>query len=338
MAFASTRLSNRCLGTSRRSSPFSSTPSHNGVRQRQRYLVLQILACVLALASAGCSQGILNPQGPIADAEKTILLNSLGIMLTIVVPVIVATFGVAWWYRASNTRAEYRPEWVYSGKIEIVTWSIPAMVILLLGGVAWVGSHDLDPPKPIESKLPAVEVNVVSLDWKWLFIYPRLGIASVNKLVVPAGTPLSLKLTSATVMNSFFVPQLGSQIYTMAGMTTRLNLLARGPGNYPGLSAQFSGDGFSGMRFVLSAVSQDEFTAWLARVREAGPSLDNETYVDLSKPSKYVAPITYRSVTADLFDSIVDMKIQGPRRFSLREAPFGQFPTTLRADEICSAN
>lgn len=259
-------------------------------------------------------------------------------MLTIVVPVIVATLAVAWWYRASNVRARYRPDWVYSGKIEIVTWSIPAMVILLLGGVAWVGSHDLDPPKPIESKVPAVEVNVVSLDWKWLFIYPKYGVASVNRLVVPAGTPLSFRLTSATVMNSFFVPQLGSQIYTMAGMTTRLNLLAHQPGEYPGLSAQFSGDGFSGMRFVLSAVSQDDFTAWLTKVREAGPALDNENYIDLSKPSKYVVPTTYGSVAAGLFDSIVDMKIRGPRRLSSDVAPFGPFSTTLRADEICSAN
>ncbi len=268
-----------------------------------------IVATGLALVGAGCSRGVLDPHGPISAAEKTILLNSVGIMLTIVVPVIVATLGVAWWYRASNSRARYLPTWDYSGKIEIVVWSIPAMVILLLGGIAWVGSHDLDPARPIESKTPAIEIDVVSLDWKWLFIYPQQGVASVNRMVVPAGTPVSLTLTSATVMNSFFVPQLGSQIYTMAGMTTRLNLLSDRPGRYPGLSAQFSGDGFSGMRFVVDAVPESQFAAWVSGARKAGAPLGAQSYAALSRPSKYVTPITYSAVDPGLFDRIVDVKL-----------------------------
>ncbi len=268
------------------------------------------LAVLLPLGLAGCTRGILDPQGPIAAAEKTILLNSVGIMLTIVVPTILATLGVAWWYRASNKRARYLPTWDYSGKIEIVVWSIPAMIILLLGGIAWIGSHDLDPARPIGSGAPAVEVEVVALDWKWLFIYPQQGVASVNRLVTPAGRPLRLKLTSASVMNSFFVPQLGSQIYTMAGMTTQLNLLADRPGEYPGLSAQFSGDGFSGMRFVVDAVPEDRFDAWVAAVRLQGGTLDAQTYAELSKPSKYVAPRTYGAVDAGLFGRIVGMKVE----------------------------
>src|SRR5476651_111991 len=158
-------------------------------------------------------------------------------MLAVIVPVILLTLAFAWWFRAGNKRARRLPEWEYSGPIEVTVWSIPILVILFLGGIAWVGSHDLDPRAPITSassstSAPPVDVEVVSLDWKWLFIYPDLGVASVNRLVVPVGAPLRLHLTSASVMNSFFVPQLGTQIYTMAGMTTVLNLQADQPGVY----------------------------------------------------------------------------------------------------------
>ena len=273
------------------------------------FSVRHIVIALLPLGVAGCKQGILDPQGPIAAAEKTLLLNSVGIMLTIVLPVIVATLGVAWWYRASNRRAHYRPTWAYSGKIEIVIWAVPMMIILLLGGIAWIGSHDLDPAKPLDSAKPALEVQVVALDWKWLFIYPQQGVASVNRLVVPADTPVSLKLTSATVMNSFFVPQLAGQIYTMAGMTTRLNLLADRPGQYPGFSAQFSGDGFSGMRFTVDSVAPERFAAWVSEARSKGPVLDGPGYADLSKPSSYVAPFTYRAIDPALFERIATMKL-----------------------------
>ncbi len=271
----------------------------------------KIAAVLLALSVAGCSQGVLDPHGPIGAAERSILFDSLAIMLTIVIPVIVATLGVAWWFRASNTRARYLPTWAYSGRIEIVIWAIPAMVVLLLGGIAWIGSHELDPARPIPSNTPAIEVDVVALDWKWLFLYPEQGVASVNRLVVPAGTPVSLRITSATVMNSFFVPQLGSQIYAMAGMTTQLNLLADRAGQYPGLSAQFSGDGFSGMRFVVDAVPQDQFAAWAAGARKAGAPLDAESYAALYRPSKYVPPRTYSAIDPGLFDKIVAMKVSG---------------------------
>ena len=231
--------------------------------------------------------------------------NSLGIMLAIVIPVILATLGVAFWFRASNTRASYRPDFVYSGRIEVLVWSIPLMTVLLVGGVAWVGAHDLDPRKPIASQVKPVTVQVVSLDWKWLFIYPDQGIASVNHMVIPVGTPISLELTSAGVMNSFFVPQLGSQIYTMAGMTTHLQLQADNAGSYPGLSAQFSGDGFADMTFKADAVSSASFSQWVDAARANGPTLDAQAYADLAKPSKAVAPFTYRGVSSDLFTHIV---------------------------------
>jgi len=270
---------------------------------------LPILAALAApLALTGCTEGILNPQGPITAAERELLFNSLGIMLTIVVPVILATLGFAWWYRASNTRARYLPTWSYSGKIEIVVWAIPAMVIILLGGIIWISSHDLDPAKPIQANVPTIEVDVVALDWKWLFIYPQQGIASVNHMVVPAGAPVSIQLTSATVMNSFFVPQLASQIYAMAGMTTHLNLLADHPGQYQGLSAQFSGDGFSGMRFTLDAVPPDQFATWVSTTKGTGPTLDDAGYTTLSQPSKYVPPSTYKAIDPMLFSRIATMK------------------------------
>ncbi|MEH2473394.1 cytochrome o ubiquinol oxidase subunit 2 [Nitrobacteraceae bacterium AZCC 2161] len=269
-----------------------------------RYSALALT--LISVALGGCSEGVLDPKGPIAVAERLILFNSLGIMLAIVIPTILATLAVAFWFRASNWRACYQPDFSYSGRLELLVWSIPSMTVLLVGGVAWVGAHDLDPRKSIDSSVTPVTVQVVSLDWKWLFIYPEQRIASVNKLVIPVGTPIKFELTSSSVMNSFFVPQLGSQIYTMSGMVTRLHLQADHIGTYPGLSAMFSGDGFSDMRFTVDAVSDNRFTQWVRETHDTGPSLDAQSYADLVKPSKAIAPYTYRSVAADLFNGIVN--------------------------------
>jgi cytochrome o ubiquinol oxidase subunit II len=260
-----------------------------------------------AATLAGCSEGVLDPKGPIASAERLILFDSLGIMLAIVIPTILATLAVAFWFRSSNRRARYMPGFAYSGRLELLVWSIPAMTVLLVGGVAWVGSHDLDPRKPIASAIKPLTVQVVSLDWKWLFIYPDQGIATVNKLTIPVGTPINLELTSSGVMNSFFVPQLGSQIYTMAGMATHLQLQADQSGTYRGLSAQFSGDGFSDMRFTVDAVSTDQFAQWVTATRGADPVLTGHTYADLAKPSEAVVPFAYRAITPGLFNSILSL-------------------------------
>jgi cytochrome o ubiquinol oxidase subunit 2 len=260
-----------------------------------------------ALFVASCRPaGVLDPQGPIASAERLLLINSTAIMLVVVVPVIAATLAFAWWYRASNPRAARSFDLAYEGRIEFVTWSIPALIVILLGGVTWIGSHQLDPRAPIRADAKPLRVDVVALDWKWLFIYPDQGIAAVNQLVVPAGTPVQFRLTSATVMNSFFVPQLGSQIYTMSGMETHLNLLADRPGEYPGISANYSGDGFADMRFTVNAVSAGDFDKWLAQARGAGPALDAADYAALAKPSKAVPPATYGSVEPRLFERIVN--------------------------------
>jgi cytochrome o ubiquinol oxidase subunit 2 len=258
-----------------------------------------------AAALSGCSEGVLDPKGPIAAAEREILFNSLAIMLAIVIPTILATIGVAFWFRSSNRRARYRPDFTYSGRLELLVWSIPAMTVLLVGGVAWIGAHDLDPRKPIASGVDPIRVQVVSLDWKWLFIYPDQGIASVNHLTVPVGTPVAFELTSSGVMNSFFVPQLGSQIYTMAGMVTRLHLQADHEGSYRGLSANYSGDGFADMRFTVDAVPPEAFARWIDAARSTGLMLDAGTYAALAKPSSAVVPFTYRSVAAGLFYGIV---------------------------------
>ena len=199
-------------------------------------------ACLgLCVVLSACEPGILNPAGPIAAGERSIFFNSLTVMLAIVVPVIVLAFAFGWWFRAGNTRARHLPEWAYSGRLELLVWSIPALAIMFLGGIAWIGSHDLDPPKPIASRAKTMTVEVVATDWKWLFLYPEQGIATINRLVVPVGTPVKFRITSAGVMNSFFVPQLGSQIYAMSGMDSTLHLRADKAGRYRGLSAHYSG-------------------------------------------------------------------------------------------------
>jgi cytochrome o ubiquinol oxidase subunit 2 len=254
----------------------------------------------------------MDPVGPVGQAEKTILINSTAIMLAIVIPVIAATIAFAWWFRRGNTKANYRPDWEYSGAIEMVVWAIPALTIMLLGGITWIGSHDLEPSKPLPSKSAPLKIEVVSLDWKWLFIYPDQGVATVNQLVVPAGVPVSYRLTSATVWNSFFIPQMGTMIYTMPRMTTQLHLQADRPGVYDGLSSHYSGEGFSGMQFKVQAVPPQQFAAWAQSARGKGPTLDGAGYAQLSKPSSYVKPITYGAVAPGLFDAIVANRAPAP--------------------------
>ena len=260
---------------------------------------------MLALLTTGCNRGILDPIGPVGAAEKTILINSTAIMLAIVIPTMIATIAFAWWFRRGNSKATYLPDWEYSGAIEMVVWAIPALTIMLLGGITWIGSHELEPSHPLNSAKPPLKVEVVSLDWKWLFIYPDQGIATVNQLVVPAGTPVSFRLTSATVWTAFFVPQMGTMIYTMPRMTTRLNLQADRQGTFEGLSSHFSGDGFPGMQFKVQSLPPDQFATWAQGARGQGLALDGRGYSELSKPSSYVKPMTYGAVAPGLFDAIV---------------------------------
>jgi cytochrome o ubiquinol oxidase subunit 2 len=276
------------------------------LRTKRRTLFSRMASVLMLPFLAGCSGGILEPQGPIASAERLLLINSTAIMLVVVIPVIVATLAFAWWYRSSNTHASRGTDESYEERIEFVVWSIPALTVILLGGVVWIGSHQLDPRAPIPGHSDQLRVDVVALDWKWLFIYPDQGIAAVNQLAIPAGTPVAFRLTSATVMNSFFVPQLGSQIYTMGG----------------GFSANFSGDGFSWMRFVVRSMPTDDFNAWLEQARGTGSALDDTGYVELAKPSKAVPPKTYRSVEPRLFERILDQTLSGSGKTGISRAPW----------------
>lgn len=258
---------------------------------------------------AGCSGGVLDPRGQIAAEESKILLNSVGTMLVIVVPTILATLAFAWWFRASNHRARYLPDWAFSGQVELVNWGYPLLIILFLGGLIWVGSHRLDPVRPIAAAGKQLEVQVVSLDWKWLFIYPEQAVASVNELVMPAEAPVHFSLTSATVMNSFFVPQLGSMIAVMPGMMTQLHLKADRAGDLWGLSTQFSGDGFAGMHFDVRVRSKDDFERWISDARKSPCALDYANYAELLRESENVRPFVYRSVAPTLFDDIMTGKL-----------------------------
>jgi cytochrome o ubiquinol oxidase subunit 2 len=277
-----------------------------GLRRSRTWAFASLIPCALL---ASCREGVLDPHGPVGLAERIILGDATAIMLAVIIPVIVLTLVFAWWFRASNRRAQYQPDWEYSGRIELIIWSIPALVIAFLGGMAWISSHDLDPPKPLIAKVAAVEIEVVSLDWRWLFIYPDQGIATVNQLTVPAGVPIHFRLTSTSVMNSFFIPQLGSQIYTMPRMTTQLNLQADQAGTYKGLSAQFSGDGFSDMRFALVATSPEQFRQWLEATRARGGALDRVAFADLSRPTHAGEPLSFGQVDPELFNIVASGKI-----------------------------
>jgi cytochrome o ubiquinol oxidase subunit II len=259
----------------------------------------------LMLLLSGCNMDVLDPKGSVGLAERDLISTSTWAMLIVVIPVIVLTLVFAWRYRASNKSAEYRPTWSHSTGIEVAVWLIPTLIILFLGVLTWKSTHELDPYRPLESNVKPINVEVVALDWKWLFIYPDLGIATVNQLAFPVGTPVNFNITSDSVMNSFFIPQLGGQIYAMAGMQTKLHLIADEAGDYAGESANFSGKGFSDMKFRAIASSPEEFNAWVAKVRASSDRLDMNRYNGVSQPGEQ-APVTYFStVDPNLFHNII---------------------------------
>jgi cytochrome o ubiquinol oxidase subunit 2 len=261
------------------------------------------------LALSGCAPSLFDAAGPVGAGDAIILIDATAIMLAIVIPTALLAFWMAWRYRASNKKAQYLPNWSYSGRIEAVVWSIPILTITFLGGVTWIGSHQLDPFRPLPSKTPPLEVQVVSLDWKWLFIYPQQGIATVNQLVVPAGRPVHFSITSASVFNVFFIPRLGSMIYAMPGMVSQLYLQADRPTGLFGESAQFSGDGFSDMQFPVRSVAPDAFAAWTQSAHGSGAVLDQAGYAALAQQSQRVAPAVYRAVDPNLFQAIAAQKL-----------------------------
>lgn len=267
--------------------------------------ITRTLAVGALVLLSGCKIELLDPKGDIGLQEKHLLLTAMGLMLIVVIPVIIMAIAFAWRYRSTNTKATYAPRWAHSTAIEAVVWTVPCIIIAILATITWTSSHDLDPYKPLESKAKPINVDVVSLDWKWLFIYPDYNIATVNELALPVDTPVKFRLTSTSVMNVFFIPQLGTQIYTMAGMQTQLSLNATEPGTYAGMSANFSGAGFSGMRFKAIATTQQGFDDWIAKAKAANNPLTQEAYAELSKPSEHSPVALYSSTPPSMFDFIL---------------------------------
>ncbi|HEY8569956.1 ubiquinol oxidase subunit II [Microbulbifer sp.] len=260
-------------------------------------------AAVLALA--GCDGGVLDPKGQVGVDEKNLIIISTLLMLLVVIPVIVMTLYFAWKYREGREHEIYAPKWAHSGKIEAAVWLVPVVIVLILGVITWRSTHSLDPYKPLEHEREPLTVEVVSLNWKWLFIYPEQGIAAVNELVIPTDRPVNFKITSESTMNSFFIPQLGSQIYSMAGMETKLHLIANEPGTFEGFSANYSGEGFSGMHFETRAVDEAEFERWASDMKRGHGTLDSARYAQLAEPSEN-HPVEYFSAVSDgLFHQIM---------------------------------
>ncbi|WP_346839380.1 ubiquinol oxidase subunit II [Microbulbifer sp. SAOS-129_SWC] len=262
-----------------------------------------LAAAVFALA--GCQGGVLDPKGQVGVDEKNLIIISTVLMLLVVIPVIVMTLYFAWKYREGRENEIYAPKWSHSTKIETIVWLVPVAIILVLGVITWRSTQALDPYKPLDHQEKHLTVEVVSLNWKWLFIYPEQGIASVNELVIPTDVPVRFKITSESTMNSFFIPQLGSQIYSMAGMETKLHLIANEPGTYEGYSANYSGAGFTGMKFKTVATDKAGFQHWIDSVKQDTDKLDSAAYAELVKPSENVPVEHFGAVSETLFHDIM---------------------------------
>jgi len=247
---------------------------------------------------------VLNPKGVIARDERDLILFTVFLSVFVLVPVYVMTFWIAWKYREGNKKAKYRPDWDHNVVAETLWWGIPTLIIAVLSVVTWQSSHSLDPHKPLSSAKP-LTIQVVALDWKWLFIYPDQKIASVNYVQFPVDKPVRFEITSNGPMNSFWIPQLGGQIYAMAGMSTHLNLEADTPGDYRGSSANISGTGFAGMTFTARASSGTEFDNWVAGTQSASSKLDMDSLRTLAKPSENYPAATYASITPGLYDRVL---------------------------------
>jgi len=272
---------------------------------RTKRLAGALTLFAIALLS-GCTMPILDPKGQIGVDEKNLIVLSTLLMLIVVIPVIVLTLYFAWKYRASNTDAPYTPNWSYSHRIEAVCWGIPIAIIVVLGAITWKTTHELDPFRPIDSSVKPMTIQVVALDWKWLFIYPDQHIATVNEIAFPTDVPVNFKITSDSVMNAFFIPALGTQVYAMAGMQTQVNLIANHVGVYDGLSANFSGAGFPDMQFKAHATSRADFDAWVAKVQASSDKLGLDNYNEVAKPSEKNPVKYYSGVEPVLYPAVLD--------------------------------
>ncbi len=266
---------------------------------------LSLIAGTILLS--GCDSALLDPKGQIGLEQRSLILTALGLMLIVVIPAIVMAIGFAWKYRATNNNAKYSPNWSHSNKVEAVVWTIPILIVIFLAVLTWKTTHALDPSKPLVHDAKPVTIEVVSMDWKWFFIYPEQGIATVNEIAFPANTPVVFKITSNSVMNSFFIPRLGSQLYAMAGMQTMLHLIANEAGTYDGISSSYSGAGFSGMKFkAIATPDMNTFNQWVAHVKQSPKVMsDMASYEKLAAPSQNNKVEYFSSVKPDLFKEII---------------------------------
>jgi cytochrome o ubiquinol oxidase subunit II len=289
-------------------------PYHNSRQRRGLAVVTGIILPFLLLATTNAQPAeliILDPAGPIANSERELIALTLGLMLLVVLPVFAMTAWFAWHYRATNANARYDPQWS-STKVDVLLWLAPTLIVLLLAVVTWRYTHQLDPEKPIAASMQPLNVQVIALDWKWLFIYPELKIATLNQLVIPAGRPVSFDITSDSVMTSLFIPQLGGQIYAMAGMRTRLNLLADKPGTFRGENTQYSGRGFPDQHFQVMAKTADDFKHWVAMIQQQTSNLDWQHFTALAKPSVSDKARGFGNVEPGLFDHVLEQYNQPP--------------------------
>ncbi|MGV8804268.1 MAG: ubiquinol oxidase subunit II [Polaromonas sp.] len=267
----------------------------------------------------GCKAVLLSPSGDVALQQRDLILISTGLMLLVIVPVIVLTFLFAWRYRKANNRADYDSEWHHSTQLELVIWTAPLLIIIVLGAITWISTHKLDPYRPLEridaqrpvaADTKPLVVEVVALDWKWLFIYPEQGIALVNEMAAPVDRPIQFKITASSVMNSFFIPALAGQVYAMPGMQTQLHAVINKPGEFDGISANYSGAGFSGMRFKFHGLNDGDFDQWVKTVKASDQSLSRDSYLQLEKPSERNPVQRYATVAPDLYDAIVNRCVE----------------------------
>jgi cytochrome o ubiquinol oxidase subunit 2 len=278
---------------------------------------LRALALIAASGTlTGCGMVVMDPSGDVAVQQRNLIITSTALMLLVIVPVIALTFIFAWRYRASNTEATYDPDFHHSTQLEVVIWTVPLLIIIALGAMTWVSTHTLDPyrplsrlapNKPVPADVKPLTVEVVALDWKWLFIYPEFGVASVNEMAAPANVPISFKITSSSVWNTFYVPALAGMIYAMPGMETKLHAVMNEEGDFTGISGHYSGSGFSRMNFGFRSLTQQGFDEWVAKARAAGTPLNRDAYLQLDKPSE-AEPVRYfTSVESGLYDAIVGL-------------------------------
>jgi cytochrome o ubiquinol oxidase subunit 2 len=301
------------------------------------FLLALSFLCVSLLG--GCDMVVLRPSGYVASQQGQLVVISTLLMLLIIVPVIALTLAFAWHYRASNTKAKYTPDWDHSIQLELVIWAGPLLIILALGALTWIGTHTLDPyraltridaERPLSIEAEPLKIEVVALDWKWLFIYPDHGVAVVNELAVPVDIPVRFTITSSSVMNAFYVPAMAGMIYAMPGMATTLNAVVNRPGEYEGFSANYSGEGFSHMRFKLLGVNAGGFDSWLQKAKASKDELTREAYLALEKPSERAPVRRYGTVTIDLFDLVINRCVDS-QKMCMRHMAMGSPAERSRA-------